>query len=118
MQNWFCVDAAAGRLEPESEAEVLEIIIVSDAVEGTFVNLDCKSLQEEQEGKYQREWKRSKGVDRTEMRKEENNLRCAWSTERKYMRRYKGTFDVSQIEEGGNGGTVQQRGQGEIEVCG
>ena len=34
------------------------------------------------------------------MRKEEKNLRCAllngsaWSTERKYMRRYQGTFDV------------------------
>ena len=55
MQNWFCVDAAAGRLEPEGEAEVLEIIIVSDAVEGTFVDLDGKSLQEEQKGKYQRE---------------------------------------------------------------
>ena len=27
------------RLEPEGEAEVLEIIIVSDAVEGTFVDL-------------------------------------------------------------------------------
>ena len=39
------------RLEPEEEAEVPEIIIVSDAVEGTFVNLDGKSLQEEQKGK-------------------------------------------------------------------
>ena len=37
MHNWFCVDAAAGRLEPKGEAEVLEVIIVSDAVEGTFV---------------------------------------------------------------------------------
>ena len=87
MQNWFCVDAAAGRLEPKGEAEVPEIIIVSGAVEGTFVNLDGKSLQEEQKGKYQREWKLSKGVDRNEMRKEEKNLRCAllngsaWSTE-------------------------------------
>ena len=36
------------RLEPEEEAEVPEIIIVSDAVEGTFVNLDGKSVQEEQ----------------------------------------------------------------------
>ena len=38
MQNWLCVDAAAGRLELKGEAEVPEIIIVSDAVEGTFVN--------------------------------------------------------------------------------
>ena len=34
------------------------------------------------------------------MRKEEKRLRCtllngsAWSTEKKYMRRYKGTFDI------------------------
>ena len=54
MQNWFCVDAAAVRLEPKGEAEVPEIIIVSEAVEGTFVNLDGKSLHEEQKGKYQR----------------------------------------------------------------
>ena len=54
-----------------------EIIIASDAVEGTFANLDGKSLQEDQKGKYQREWKRSKGVDRNETRKEEKNVRCA-----------------------------------------
>ena len=46
-------------------------IIVSDAVGGTKVDLDGRSLQEEQMGKHQRKWKRSKGVDRTEMRKEE-----------------------------------------------
>ena len=34
---------------------MLEIIIVSDAVEGTFVNLDGKSLEEEQKGDYRRE---------------------------------------------------------------
>ena len=32
---------------------LLEIIIVSDAVEGTFVDLEGKSLQEEQKEKYQ-----------------------------------------------------------------
>ena len=100
MQNWFCVDAAAGRLEPQGEAEVPKIIIVSDAVRGTKVDLDGKSLQEEQTGKPPRKWKRSKGADRTEMRKEEKRLKCtllngsAWSTEKKYMRRYKGTFDI------------------------
>ena len=101
MQNWFCVvDAAAVRLEPKGEAEVPEIIIVSDAVEVTFINLDGKSLQEVQKGKYQREWKRSKGVVRNEMRKDEKNLRCALlngsvcSSEREYMRSCKGTFDV------------------------
>ena len=59
MQNWFCVDAAAGRLELKGEAEVPEIIIVSDAVEGTFVNLDGGSLQKEQKEIHQRKWKRT-----------------------------------------------------------
>ena len=50
-------------------------------------------------------------------------LRCillngsAWSTERAYMRIYKGKcgiyFGLS-TEEGGNGGAVQQRGQGRM----
>ena len=77
-----------------------EIIIVSDSVEGTFVDLDGNSLQEEQKGLHPRKWKRSKGVDWTEMRKEEKRLRCsllngsAWSTEKRYMTRCKGTFDV------------------------
>ena len=39
------------RLEPEGEAEVPEIIIVSDAVEGTFVDLDGESRHEQVEAK-------------------------------------------------------------------
>ena len=35
------------RLEPEGEAEVSEIMIVSDAVEGTFVDLDGESCSEQ-----------------------------------------------------------------------
>ena len=99
MQNWFCIDAAVGRLKPKRKAEVPEIIVVPDAVEGTFVDLDGKSLQEEQKEKHQRKWKRSNGVDRTEMREEENRLRyallngSAWSTE-KFLRSYKDTFDI------------------------
>ena len=53
MQNWFCVDTPAVRLEPKREAEVPEIIIVS-----------------ERESTREREWKRSKGVGRFELRKE------------------------------------------------
>ena len=100
MQNWCCVDAAAGRLEPEGEAEVPKIIIVSDVVRGTKVDLDGESLQKDHKEKHPRKWKRSKEVDWTEMRKEEKRLRCtlpngsAWSTEKKYMRRFKGTCDV------------------------
>ena len=66
-----------------------EDLIVSDAVRGTKVDLDGKSLQEEQTGKTPRNWKRSKGAW-TEMRKEEKRLKCtllngsAWSTEKKY----------------------------------
>ena len=37
------------RLEPEGEAEVPEIIVVSDAVEGTFVDLDGESRREQVE---------------------------------------------------------------------
>ena len=42
------------RLEPEGEAEVPEIIIVSDAVEGTFVDLDGESRHEQVEAKLSR----------------------------------------------------------------
>ena len=57
--------------------EVPEFIFVSDAVECTFADLDGKSLGEEQKDKHYREWKLSKGADRTDMRKEEKRLRCA-----------------------------------------
>ena len=45
-------------------------------------------------------WKQPKGEGRTEMRKDAKLLRgtllngSAWSTERKYMRRYKGKCDI------------------------
>ena len=42
------------RLEPEGEAEVLEIIIVSDVVEGTPVDLDGESRHEHVEAKLSR----------------------------------------------------------------
>ena len=42
------------RLEPEGEAEVPAIIIVSDAVEGTFVDLDGESRREQVEAKLSR----------------------------------------------------------------
>ena len=72
MQIWLFVDAAAGRLEPEGKAEVPRITIVSDAVGGsTKVDLDGKSLQEEQTEKLPKKWKRAKGADWTEKMKEE-----------------------------------------------
>ena len=42
------------RLEPAGEAEVPEIFIVSDAVEGTFVDLDGESRHEHVEAKVSR----------------------------------------------------------------
>ena len=45
-------------------------------------------------------WKQPKGEDRANMKKEAKLLRCtllngsAWSTERKYMRRYEGECDI------------------------
>ena len=42
------------RLEPEGQAEVPEIIFVSDAVEGTFVDLDGESRHEQIEAKLSR----------------------------------------------------------------
>ena len=41
------VEESEWRLEPEGEAEVPEISIVSDAVEGTFVDLDGESRREQ-----------------------------------------------------------------------
>ena len=65
VQNWVCIDAAAGRLEPAREAEVPKIFIVSDAVRGTEVDLGGKSFQEKQMEKLPRKWKRSRGADWT-----------------------------------------------------
>ena len=42
------------RLEPDGEAEVSEIIIVSDAVEGNFVDVDGGSRREQEEAKLSR----------------------------------------------------------------
>ena len=56
---------------------------------------DCRWTEE-----IPQRWKQPKGEDRTKIKKEANLLRCtllngsAWSTERKYMRRYKGKCDI------------------------
>ena len=55
MSNWpdweeaKSMEESEWRLEPEGEAEVPEIIIVSDAVESTNVDLDGKSRREQAE---------------------------------------------------------------------
>ena len=88
------------RLDPEGEIEVSEIIIVSDAVKGTKVDLDGKGQQMKRMKEITKKWRQPKGADRTDMRKEEKRSKCALlngsacSTEKKYMGRYKGTFDI------------------------
>ena len=85
VQNWLCVnaaaeglqkrteciDAAAGRLEPEWEAEVLDIIIVSVAVRGTTVDIDGKDFQEKQMEKLPRKWNGQKEL--TGLKRERKN---------------------------------------------
>ena len=73
-------------------------------------------------------WRQAKGEDRTEMKKEAKLLRCtllngsAWSTGRKYMRRYKGKCGIffgiqHRLRKGGHRGAVRQRGKGRMEIC-
>ena len=58
--EWPCweeattVVASEWRLESEGEAEVPEIIIVSDAMEGTFVDLDGERRREQVDAKLSR----------------------------------------------------------------
>ena len=102
-QSWLCIDAAAEelqrrtgmlksmqqqevlaevrsfeestwRLEPERETEVPEIIIVSDAVKGTKVDLDGRAHQVKRMKEIPKKWRQSKGADRTEMRKEREEI--------------------------------------------
>ena len=56
------------RLDPEGEAEVREIIIVSDAVEGTFVDLDGERRHDKVEAKLSRRGR--------EMLNEGEEIRC------------------------------------------
>ena len=74
-------------------------------------------------------WRQPTGAERTESRTEEKRLKytllngSAWSTEKKHMRRYKGTFDIffgteHRLRKEENGGAVQQRGEGRMEICG
>ena len=74
MENWLCIDAAAGRLEPEGKAEVAKIIIVSDVVRGTKVGPGWQRPSGEADGKASKKWKPPNGADWTEMRKEEKRL--------------------------------------------
>ena len=78
MQNWFCVDAAAGRLEPKGRGEVADNNIVSDVVVGTHIRATgWRTEPSSAERKTPEKWNRTNGVDKMEMRREEKRLRCA-----------------------------------------
>ena len=86
-QNWLCVSTAAEG--PQRRTEVMVRVQQDVQVKG---------------GRWAEEipqrWRQPKGDDKTETKKETELLRCtllngsAWSTEKKYMRRYKGKCDV------------------------
>ena len=82
-QNWLCVNAAAAGLQKRTE--------VMERWQHQEVQVEGNRWAEE----ISQRWKQRKGEDRAEMKKEAKLLRCtllngsAWSTERKYMRRYK-----------------------------
>ena len=79
------------RLEPEGEAEVPEIIIVSDAVEGTPVDLDGETRHEQVEAKLSRRGR--------EMLNEDEEIR---SPKKKVIRVESGrTFVLSAVAGGG-----------------
>ena len=66
------------RLEPEGEAEVLEIIIVSDVVEGTPVDLEGESRHEQVEAKLsrrEREMLNEGGDQKSEKRSNSGGIR-------------------------------------------
>ena len=87
-QNWLCVNAAAEGLQKGT--------VMMERWQNQEVRVKESRWAEE----ISQRWKQSKGEDRTEMKKEAKLLRCtlsngsAWSTERKYMRRYRGKCDV------------------------
>ena len=87
-QNWLCVNAAEEGLQKRTEM----------TERWQHQNGQVKESRWAEESPQR--WKQPKGEDRTEMKKEAKLLRCtllngsAWSTERKYMRRYKRKCDI------------------------
>ena len=62
-------------LEPEGDAEVPEIIIVSDALESTFVDLDGESRREQVETKLSRRERKAPGEGCEEIRNGREDFR-------------------------------------------
>ena len=102
LQKWFCVDAAVGRLEQEGKRKCRKSLSCRmrwKALSWTWIVKASRRSRRKSTGESGSGHKEL-FTDRTEVRKEEKRLRCAllngsaWSTEKKYMRRYKGTFDI------------------------
>ena len=66
--------------------------------------------------------------DRSAIQKPSNAVRCAllngsaWNTEKKHLRWYTGTFDISlesehRIRKGGDAGAVRQKNRAGMKVC-
>ena len=91
-QSWLCVNAATEGLQKRTE--------VMERWQQQQVQVKGSRWVEE----IPQRWKQPKGEDRTKSEKEAKQLRCtllctllngsAWSTERKYMRRYRGKCDI------------------------
>ena len=86
-QNWLSVSAASEGRQSSTEA-------MTKMQQG--VRIKESSWTEV----LPKRWKQPKEEDRKNMQKGARRLRCtlvngsAWSTEKKYMRRYKGMFDI------------------------
>ena len=86
-QNWLSVSAAGEGPQRKTEA-VMRMQQEVQIKESRWAEATPKR------------WKQPKGEDRIEMKKEARVVRCAllnglaWSTEMKYMRRYKGKCDI------------------------
>ena len=87
-QNWLGDNAAAEGLQRRTE--------MMERMQQQEVQVKESSWMEETPQR----WRQPRRGVRTEMRKEEKSLKCtllngsAWSTEKKYMRTNKGTFDI------------------------
>ena len=64
---------------PEGEAEVPEITIVSDAVEGTFVDLDGESRRDQVEAKLSRREREKHLAKRVRRLKVRKGMRFGWN---------------------------------------
>ena len=116
VQIWPCVNAAAEGLQKGTE--------MTERKQNQEVRVKESRWVEE----ISLRWKQPKGKDRTEMSKEAKLLRCTYAKwisvehgeevhERVQRNMRLLLRNRAQIEDGGNRGAAQRRGQGRLEVC-